>query len=100
MKVINMIAIAAIVTTASFSVLAGETDKALTDPQAVTAATEHHTGKQGGIPMMDGKQGGMPMMEMMQKKQDAMQEHMQKMETHMVNIEAMLKELVQLQKSK
>jgi hypothetical protein len=37
---------------------------------------------------------------MMQKKQAMMQAHMQKMETHTANIEALLKELVILQKSK
>ncbi len=37
---------------------------------------------------------------MMQKKQAMMQAHMQKMETHTANIEALLRELVALQKSK
>jgi len=52
-------------------------------------------GHQGGMPMMGGPQGrGMPMMNMMQQKQA----HMQRMETHLGNIEALLRELVALQK--
>jgi hypothetical protein len=48
-------------------------------------------GQQGRMPMMQGQQGRMPMM--MQMKQA----HMKKMETHLANIEALLKQLVELQ---
>jgi hypothetical protein len=56
-------------------------------------------GPQGGMPMMRGRQGGMPpMMQMMQQKQAMMQQHMQVVEGRLANIEALLKELVSLQK--
>ncbi len=50
-------------------------------------------GNQSRMPMMGGPKG-MPMMNMMQQKQA----HMQRMETHLGNIEALLRELVALQK--
>lgn len=55
-------------------------------------------GPQGGMPMMRGGRGGMPMMQMMQKKQAMMQQHMRTVEGRLANIEALLKELVALQK--
>ena len=55
-------------------------------------------GQPGGMPMMQGQQGGMPMMQMMQERHAMMQAHMTKMETHMANIEALLRQLVELQK--
>ena len=62
---------------------------------------------QGGMGMMSGKQGGMGMMggskgnmsNMMQEKQAEMKQHMQTMETKLGNIEALLQELVDLQKN-
>jgi hypothetical protein len=64
-------------------------------------------GHQGGMGMMSGKQGGMGMMggskgnmsNMMQEKQAEMKQHMQTMETKLGNIEALLQELVDLQKN-
>ncbi|HID72422.1 TPA: hypothetical protein EYP38_00655 [Candidatus Micrarchaeota archaeon] len=54
-------------------------------------------GQRGHIPMMGNPQGGgMPMMKMMQERQAMMQAHMKKMETHLANIEALLKQLVEL----
>ncbi len=50
------------------------------------------------MPMMGGGMEGMPMMKMMQERQAMMQAHMMKMETHMANIEALLQQLVELQK--
>ncbi|HFD86237.1 MAG TPA: hypothetical protein ENJ35_01005 [Gammaproteobacteria bacterium] len=55
-------------------------------------------GPQGGMPMMRGGRGGMPMMQMMQKKQAMMQQHMRTVEGRLANIEALLKQLVALQK--
>ena len=52
----------------------------------------------GGMPMMGGNMGHMPMMQMMQQRHVMMQAHMQRMETHMANIEALLEQLVELQK--
>ena len=59
-------------------------------------------GNQGGMmPMMMGSnQGGMPMMKMMQQKQAMMKNHMKIMETRLANIEALLQQLVELQKAK
>jgi hypothetical protein len=56
-------------------------------------------GKQGGMGMMGGSNGGMPKMEMMQEKQAEMKQHMQSMDTKLGNIEALLQELVDLQKN-
>ena len=55
-------------------------------------------GQPGGMPMMQGQPGGMPMMQMMQERHAMMQAHMTKMETHMANIEALLQQLVEMQK--
>jgi hypothetical protein len=57
-------------------------------------------GGKGG--MMPGQPGGMGMMmspEMMQR-QEMMQKHMATMEGHLANIEALLRELVELDKAK
>ena len=69
----------------------------------------YHGGHHGGMGMMGGKHGGMgmmgeinggtPKMEMMQEKQAEMKQHMQSMETKLGNIEALLQELVDLQKN-
>jgi len=58
-------------------------------------------GMQGqGMGGMQGhNKGGMPMMEMMKERQAMMQEHMGKMETSLSNIEALLQQLVDLQKN-
>lgn len=49
--------------------------------------------------MMGDGEGGMPMMKMMKERQEKMDAHMGKMESSMSNIEALLKELVDLQKN-
>ena len=54
--------------------------------------------QQGDMPMMGGNMDSMPMMKMMQERHAMMQAHMVKMETHMANIEALLGQLVELQK--
>ena len=60
--------------------------------------------QQGSMPMMGNRQGGMPMMgnrhKMMQSMMSMKQQHMQKMENHLANIEALLRELVVIQKNK
>ncbi len=56
-------------------------------------------GPRGGMPMMGGgPRGGMPMMQMMERKQAMMRQHMQTVEQRLGNIEALLRELVALQK--
>jgi len=72
-------------------------------------------GRQGNMPMMQGQQGNMPMMqghqgmmgnhqpcnmssEMKQQMVTEKKKHMQAMEQHLANIEALLRELVELQK--
>jgi len=54
--------------------------------------------QQGNMPMMGGNMDSMPMMKMMQERHAMMQAHMVRMETHMANIEALLGQLVELQK--
>jgi hypothetical protein len=56
-------------------------------------------GKHSGMSMMGGNNGDMAKMEMMQEKQAKMKQHMQSMETKLGNIEALLQELVDLQKN-
>ncbi len=55
-------------------------------------------GQQGRMPMMYGQQGQMPMLQLMQQRHAVADAHMKKMEQHMANIEALLKQLVELQK--
>ena len=59
--------------------------------------------QQGNMPMMGNQQGSMPMMgnrrEMMQSMMSMKQQHMHKMENHLANIEALLRELVAIQKA-
>ena len=53
--------------------------------------------RKGRMPMMHGRQGGM---HMMHHRHDEMQAHRKKMENYLANIEALLRELVELQKRK
>jgi hypothetical protein len=64
-------------------------------------------GEPGNMPMMYGKPGGMPMMQgrrgmmnpqMMQSMMAMRQQHMTSIDQHPANIEALLKQLVELQK--
>ena len=59
--------------------------------------------QQGNMPMMGNRQGSMPMMgnrhEMMQAMMSTKHQHMQQMENHLANIEALLRELVAIQKA-
>ena len=57
-------------------------------------------GPPGRMGMMGGDGSNMPMMGMMQPSPAAMQAHRQTMEKHMARIEALLQELVNLQKGK
>ena len=52
----------------------------------------------GAMPMMDPQQGGMMNPQMMHNMMAMRQKHMLTMETHMANIEALLRQLVELQK--
>jgi len=54
----------------------------------------------GAMPMMDPQQGGMMNPQMMKNMMAMRQKHMQTMETHLANIEALLRQLVELQKQK
>ena len=57
-------------------------------------------GPPGRMGMMGGDGSNMPMMGMMQQRHAEMQAHRQTMEKHMARIEALLQELVNLQKGK
>ena len=95
MSITKNITLALLAAMVSFSALAdsGHHD----DEKVVKTSTE--TPMAGGqMPMMQGQPGGMPMMQMMQERHAMMQAHMTKMETHMANIEALLQQLVELQK--
>jgi len=66
----------------------------------VAHADSEHSGQEQEMTshsMPEKGMGGMPMMKKMQGKQAMMQAHMSKMETHLANIEALLKQLVELQ---
>lgn len=79
-------------------------------PLGTTIAEEAATAQAPAMPMMQGGQGGMMqgpgrgmgMMnpEMMKQRQAMKQAHMAKMEGHLANIEALLRELVELNKAK
>lgn len=105
MSITKNITLALLAAMVSFSALAdsGHHD----DEKVVKTSTETPmaggqmpmmAGQKGGMPMMGGNMEGMPMMQMMQERQAMMQAHMTKMETHMANIEALLQQLVELQK--
>jgi hypothetical protein len=123
MKILNMIVVSTFATVVSFSALADQNHKSEAPFKPAYNTTQTMPmmggnqggmgmmqgnrggmpmmgGNQGGMPMMHGNKGGMPMMMKMQQKQAMMQAHMLKMETHLANIEALLKELVELSKNK
>ena len=114
MKNLKIIAVSTFAAVISISVIADENHKSEAPIKLAENTTQSMPmmgGGQGGMPMMGGNQGGMgmmhgnkggmpPMMMNMQQKQAMMQAHMVKMETHMANIEALLKELVELSKNK
>lgn len=89
MKIVKMVVISTLVSAVSLTAMA-----------STTGETEIEGYGPGSMPMMQGQQGqgGMPMMNMMREKQAMMQTHMKTMETHMANIEALLQQLVELQK--
>ncbi len=62
------------------------------------AAAQGQEGAKGEMSGMQGM-GGMMSPEMMQQQRKMMKEHMTKMENHMANIEALLRELVELHKA-
>jgi len=108
MKLIRMSTAAMLASIISISAVADE-DHHPGQDQAETSQTPTAggqmpgmMGQQGQMPMknrmMNGQGRGMPMMQMMQQKQAMMQEHMKKTEGHLANIEALLKQLVELQK--
>lgn len=111
MKLLNAMMITTLVTAVSLSAVAEmghDVAKATeTAPSQMPAASGHmpmmggQPGEmkgQGNMPMMAGGMEGMPMMKMMQERHAVMQAHMVKMETHMANVEALLTQLVELQK--
>ncbi|OGT88126.1 MAG: hypothetical protein A2286_03640 [Gammaproteobacteria bacterium RIFOXYA12_FULL_61_12] len=71
-------------------------------PAATAETAQDANATPQAMPMMGNPQGGgMPcMMQRMQQGQAMMPQHMQNMETRLANIEALLKELVELQKKK
>lgn len=80
------------------SLLGFELSGALAEEVAPTAPQGMPMMGQGGMMkggMMPGPGGGMGMMN-----PEMMQQHMKTMETHMANMEALLRELVELQKTK
>jgi len=93
MNILNMIAVSTVATIISFSAFADQNHKL----QAPCKSDRNTTQT---MPMMGGNQNGMSMMQHMQQRQAMMQVHMVKMETHMENIDASLKQLVELSKNK
>lgn len=92
--------------------LSGIAEEATTSTPATRDSTPKMNAPGGGMPMDQGQQTQMPMMmgpkgmmspEMMKKRRQMMQQHrqhQQTMEQHLANIEALLKQLVELQKAK
>jgi len=101
MNIVKAIAISTLVSTVIFatSVAFSEESKPAKSVEGTPPAMPHMMyGQPGHMPMMEGKQGQMSYMQMMQQRHAAADEHMKRMETHMANIEALLKQLVELQK--
>ncbi|RUM94548.1 MAG: hypothetical protein DSZ28_02620 [Thiothrix sp.] len=96
MKLIKMSTAAILASIISISAVADEDHHPGEDQAASSQMPEMN--QQGQMPGMMGQPGQMPMMQMMQQKQAMMQEHMKKTEGHLANIEALLKQLVELQK--
>lgn len=94
MKVVKTISIAMFVSTISLTALA---DSGHHDDEGSKSSIPEKAYVNNQMPMM-GKD--MPMMEMMQQRHAMMDTHMKKMETHMANVEALLEQLVELQKTK
>lgn len=81
----------------------------LAAPLGTALGQEAGTSETPPMPMMPGRPGGRGMMnpEMMKQRQEMMRQHMTKMEEqtakmveHLANIEALLRELVELNKAK
>ena len=95
MKIVKLIAVPTLATTVALAVLASASEQ-------VKPSSEVE-GSPATMPMMGAQQGGMMTPQMMQKMQNRMamqRQHMQTMETHLANIEALLRQLVELQKQK
>ncbi len=101
MNIVKMIAISTLASTVALTSSAAISGEAKSAGDAKTAyPTGQHMmyGQPGHMPMMDGTQSQMPYIQMMQQRHAIADEHMQRMEKHMANIEALLKQLVELQK--
>lgn len=101
----------ALAMTVSPGIYAGDpADTATAPPVSEANGPKPMTQQQPGDgPMMQNQQGGMPMRggprgrmhpQMMQQMMTMRQQHMQTMETRLANIEALLQQLVELQKQK
>lgn len=103
MKLIKMSTAAMLASIISISAVADENhhpgeDQAAASQMPAAGGQMPKMNQQGPMAGMMGQQGQMPMMQMMHQKQAMMQEHMKKTEGHLANIEALLKQLVELQK--
>lgn len=96
MKMVKMVVISTLVSAVSLTAMASPTGE--TEIEGYGPGSMPMMQGQGGMPMMRGQQGNMPMMNMMREKQAMMQTHMKTMETRLANIEALLQQLVELQK--
>lgn len=97
MKLLNLMTATALATTISFSAMA-ETEHH--PEEAAESASAKMPMGGGQMPMMGAQQGGMMNPQMMQNMMAMRQKHMQTMETRLANIEALLRQLVELQKQK
>ena len=114
MKKANLMTTAALTTAIAFSTgtyAGNQTEEAIgnppTPPIGAGGPMPMMGCQHGRMPMMHHQQGGMPMMgvpggmrrpQMRQQMMAMRQQHMQTMETRLANIEALLQQLVELQK--
>lgn len=101
MKIIQAVAVTFFVTTVSFGAMADSDNHPKKDMSGKNTSMPMTS---GAMPMGQGgmmKGGGMRMMdpEKMKQRQEMMKVHMKTMEQHQANIEALLRELVAIQKA-
>ena len=101
MSVVKTIAVSTLVSAVALlsSVAISGDMKSANDTNSAPPNSQHMMyGKPCYKPMMEGEKGQMPYMQMMQQRHAAADEHMKRMEAHMDRVEALLKQLVELQK--
>ena len=102
MKIAYLTLVAVLTTGMTCSAFAAESDQPATQAEGTASAPQSMpmpACQRDGMGMMQGHHHGKMNPQMMQQNMLAMREHMTTVDQHLANIEALLKELVQLQKT-